>query len=102
MLPPSWPAWRTLTVDAFRPDGGGAAALGIRVNGEVLPPQPVQGGWQRYTWTLPPAVTEALGRTPAELEPDRRRTGVAPRARRQRHPVRRCALMRDLRGRDAR
>ena len=67
VLPPSWPAWRTLTVDAFRPEGDGASALGIRVNGEVLPPQPVQGGWQRYTWTLPPAVTEALGRTSAEL-----------------------------------
>ncbi len=64
LLPPSWLAWRTLTVDAFRPDGSGAAALGIRVNGEMLPPQPVQGGWQRYTWTLPPAVTEALGRAP--------------------------------------
>ena len=67
VLPPSWPAWRTLTVEAFRPEGSGAATLAIRVNGEVLPPQPVQGGWQRYTWPLPPAVTEALGRTSAEL-----------------------------------
>jgi hypothetical protein len=33
----------------------------------MLAPQPVQGGWQRYTWTLPPPVTEALGRTSAEL-----------------------------------
>ncbi len=88
VLPPSGPAWRTLTVDAFRPEGSGAASLGIRVNGEVLPPQPVQGGWQRYTWTLPPPVTEALGRSVRRAQPDRRRTGVAPRAGRQRHPVR--------------
>ena len=67
ILPPSWLAWRTLTVDAFRPEGSTASALGIRVNGDVLPPQPLQGGWQRYTWRLPPAVAEALGRTSAEL-----------------------------------
>ena len=67
ILPRSWLAWRTLTVDAFRPEGSSASALGIRVNGDVLPPQPLQGGWQRYTWRLPPAVTEALGRTSAEL-----------------------------------
>jgi len=68
VLPPSWAAWRTLTVDAFRPDGSAAASLGIRVNGEMLPSQPVQSGWQRYTWPLPPGITAALGRAPAELD----------------------------------
>jgi hypothetical protein len=67
VLPPSPPLWRTLTIDAFRPEGSGAATLGIRVNGESLPPQPVQAGWQRYAWPLPPGVTEALARAPAEL-----------------------------------
>jgi len=67
LLPPSFPAWRTLTVDAFRPAGGAATAIAIRVNGETLPPQPVQNGWQRYTWPLPPAVSAALGRASAEL-----------------------------------
>lgn len=66
LLPPSMP-WRTLTVDAFRPEGEGASTLAIRANGEMLPPQPVQAGWQRYSWPLPPAVTDALGGTSAEL-----------------------------------
>ena len=60
-------AWGTLTVDAFRPEGSTASALGIRVNSDVLPPQQLQSGWQRYTWRLPPGATEALGRTSAEL-----------------------------------
>jgi hypothetical protein len=66
VLPPS-SAWRTLTVDAFRPEGDGPSAIGVRVNGEALPSQPVQGGWQRYTWPLPAAVAAALGRSSAEL-----------------------------------
>ena len=66
VLPPSWPAWRTLTIDAFQPEGG-ASALGIRVNGEVLSSQPLRGGWQRYTWPLPAAVSQALGRVSAEI-----------------------------------
>ena len=102
MLPPSWSAWRTLTVDAFRPEGEGASSLAIRVNGEVLPSQPVQNGWQRYTWPLPQAITTALGRAPAELDLIVDGPPVAPRAGRQRHPVRRCALTRDLQGWDAR
>ncbi len=67
VLPPSWRPWGTLTIDAFRPEGEGASTLGLRVNGEVLPPQPVQGGWQRYAWPLPAAVSQALGRTSAEI-----------------------------------
>ncbi len=102
ILPPSWLAWRTLTVDAFRPEGSTASALGIRVNGDVLPPQPLQGGWQRYTWRLPPAVSRGAGPHVRRAQPDRRRIGVAPKAGRQRHPVRRRALMRDLHGPDAR
>ncbi|MEO5819083.1 MAG: DUF2723 domain-containing protein [Vicinamibacteraceae bacterium] len=66
LLPPSTP-WRTVTVDAFRPDGTGAAGLGIRINGETLPAQPLRGGWQRYAWTLPPTASVALGRASAEL-----------------------------------
>jgi hypothetical protein len=46
---------------------GGASALGIRVNGEVLSSQPLRGGWQRYTWPLPAAVSQALGRVSAEI-----------------------------------
>ena len=94
MLPPSWPAWRTLTVEAFRPDGGGASAIAIRVNGETLPPQPVQDGWQRYTWPLPPAVSAALGRASAELSLIVDGTAFVPRAGRQRHPVQRSAMTR--------
>jgi len=67
VLPPSWRPWGTLTIDAFRPEGEGASTLGLRVHGEVLPPQPVQGGWQRYAWPLPAAVSQALGRTSAEI-----------------------------------
>jgi hypothetical protein len=68
VLPPSSPHWRTLAIDAFQPGGDGARALGVRVNGVVLPPQRVQAGWHCYTWTLPAAVAEALGRTSAELD----------------------------------
>jgi hypothetical protein len=67
VLPPPWAAWPTLTIDAFRPDGDGASSLGVRIAGEVLPPQPVQPGWQRYSWTLPPAVREAHDGASAEL-----------------------------------
>jgi hypothetical protein len=66
VLPPS-AAWATLTVDAFRPSDDGASTLGVRVDGEMLPPQPVQAGWQRYSWRLPPAVGEVLRRTSVEL-----------------------------------
>ena len=60
-----------------------ASALGVRVNGALLPSQPVQAGWQRYTWTLPPAVADALGRASAELDlivDGRRRPGAWPSA----------------------
>ena len=68
VLPPSPSTWRTLTVDAFRRDGDGPSAIGVRVNGEALPPQPVQNGWHRYTWALPPVVSAALARASAELD----------------------------------
>ena len=68
VLPPSGSTWRTLTVDAFRPDGDGPSTMAVRVDGDALPPQPLQNGWHRYTWPLPPAVSAALGRSSAELD----------------------------------
>jgi hypothetical protein len=67
VLPPWGSAWRTLTVEAFRPDGDGASTIAIGVNGDALPAQPLEGGWQRYTWPLPPAMSAALGRASTEL-----------------------------------
>ncbi len=67
VLPASAPTWHTLAIEAFRPAGDGPSSLGIRINGEVLPAQPVQPGWHRYAWTIPPALTGTLGRTSVEL-----------------------------------
>ena len=68
VLPASWLAWGSLTVEAFRPTSAGAAAVALRINGEILPAQPMQAGWHRYSWTLPPPVAAALGRAAAELD----------------------------------
>jgi hypothetical protein len=67
VLPAAAAAWRTLAIEAFQPGDGGARALGIRVDGTVLPSQPVQAGWHRYVWTLPPGVAAALTRSSTEL-----------------------------------
>jgi hypothetical protein len=67
VLPASSPRWATLAVDAFRPGGSAPPTLAVRVGGVTLASQPVQPGWQTYTWSLPPAAADALGRTPTEL-----------------------------------
>jgi hypothetical protein len=67
VLPASRPGWATLAVDAFRPGGSAPSVLSVRIGGVPLEGRPVQPGWQTYAWPLPPAVADALGRTPTEL-----------------------------------
>ena len=67
VLPPSSRSWATLAIDVFRPGDAAARTVGVRIADVTLAGQPVQPGWQTCTWTLPPEVAEALGRTPVEL-----------------------------------
>ncbi len=67
VVPPSSPAWRRLTLDAFRAAGNGPSSVDVRVNGVALPAQPIHAGWRTYAWDLPPEAASALGRTSVEI-----------------------------------
>jgi hypothetical protein len=52
--------WRTIRVEAFRPDGPGPATLAVGLGDRLLAPLPLRPGWAAYEWAVPPEAAVEL------------------------------------------